>query len=147
MSTRRGQHLAITDYPGTPNKTSQNVTILGTEGNAATAFESRTVTIANGATVSSAVAVGALDSAALAGLVTPTAWTTADITFQAGLTSGGTFYDLQNVTGTVIKILALAADKWVALDPADFAGVPWVKLKSSVAQSGGDIVTLICRTV
>lgn len=110
-------------------------------------FGFRYATIANGATVSDAVEMNMLGHACIVGIVTPAGWTTADITIQAGLTEAGTFYDMENMAGTVIKTTAMAADKWRAVDPVDTASAPWVKLKSSASQSSGDIVTLIVRTV
>lgn len=107
-----------------------------------------TATIADAASLSAAVDLG---KASLVGIVTPSGWTTAAITFQASF-DGVTWFNLYNAAGIEVSVASIAASLWVALDPADFAGVPSLKVRSGTAgtpvnQSGGDAVTLVMRSL
>lgn len=109
----------------------------------------KTVTIANGASLSDAVnLVGAGDSVLL-GIITPAGWTTASLTFQVS-TDGVTFFDYKDATGAEVTIPSTAASQYRAVYPTDFIGVRYLKVRSgssgaAVAQAGGDVVTLVVR--
>lgn len=109
-----------------------------------------TVAIADAASLSAEGDLGA--NASLVGIITPAGWTTAVLSFQAALASGGTFVDYHNSAGAEVVTGSFVASKWYALDPADFAGIRYIKVRSgtsaaAVAQAGGDTLTLVVRTV
>lgn len=111
-----------------------------------------TATIADNASLSGAVALVGSTTSTLVGIITPAGWTTAGLEFQGGLTIDGTFYTIYNASGAKVATAAVAASTWVALDPGDFAGVPYIKVRSAtsgtpVVQSGGDALTLIVRSL
>lgn len=115
---------------------------------------STTVTIASSASLSDAANLGAVRAGALAGIIVPSTWTTAVISFAAGLTADGTFYPLYNAAGAEVSTGSIVGGTavWVALIPTDFAGVPFIKVRSglvgaAVNQSGGDTLTLVIRAV
>src|SRR5688572_2524241 len=122
---------------------------------AATARFTKSATIANAAALSSAVDLRNLGASLVAVVVGPISsqaaldaqvWTAADIVFLAS--ADGTAYgDLKNAQGTQMRLSGVTAGDWFALDPADFAGCSFLKLKS-VAVGGtadanqGQAVTL-----
>lgn len=100
------------------------------------------VTIADGATESSVLTVG---DGLPSGIKTPAGWTTADITFTASESAGGTFVPVYDVTGAAVTISGAVASRWYAITPGDLAGTPYLKLVSSVAQAGGDSLIVALR--
>lgn len=113
---------------------------------------SETVTIANGASLSgAAVFVNGVTS--LVGIVIPAAWTAAALTFQASA-DGTTYGDLYNTAGTEVTIpsSAVAASRYIALDPSDFAGIAYLKVRSgtsaaAVNQTADRTLTLVVRSL
>ena len=102
----------------------------------------RTVTIANGESLSGAVD---LEGLALARLEMPATWTAADITFQVSH-DGATYTPYYDETGDPIT-LVVAASRTVRLPPLDWDGVRYVKVQSgtpaaAVNQGGARTVTL-----
>lgn len=93
-----------------------------------------TVTIANGASVSSAADLG---DTVLCGVISPAAWTAAAITFEASL-DGVTWFPMRTTAGEVTiatgQISATEA-RYLAVNPADFRGVEWVRIRSGVSGS------------
>lgn len=109
----------------------------------------KTVTIADSSSLSGATDLG---YATFCGFITPSGWTTAAVSFAAATSLAGTYYPVLSASGAEITTGSVAASKWVALDPADFAGIRWLKIQSGtsavpVNQSGGDIITLVLRGV
>lgn len=111
------------------------------------------VTIASGGSLSSAVALG---GKVLVGLVMPSGWTSADITFQASHDGGTTFGEL--VTSdfaaadaiAAVQIHSPAASDFIAFDPAKLRGVQSLKVRSgtsgaAVTQGADRIINLIVR--
>ncbi len=89
--------------------------------------------------------IGAISGMLLVGLQMSTAWTAASATFQGSLSGSTTFHDIYNA-GTV-HTETVAADQFIVLDPAIFAGVDRIKLRSgtpttSVAQAAARTVSL-----
>ena len=102
-----------------------------------------TTTIADGQTESSVLAVGDYMPS---GIKTPAGWTTADITFTASESAGGTFVPVYDpTTGAAVKVSSAAASRWYPIAPSDLAGIPYLKLVSSVAQAGGDSLFVAMR--
>lgn len=111
-----------------------------------------TATIADGASLSDAVDLGA--GLSLVGIVVPSTWTAAPISFAASLTLVGTYYPLYTAAGAEVVTGSIAGGTavWIALDPADFAGIRYLKLRSGtvaapVTQSGGDTLVLVVRAI
>ena len=100
------------------------------------------VTIANGATVSSAAT---LYGSRLVGIITPSALTGVAFTFQASA-DGSTFTAVYDTNGAAISA-TVSTDQWVVLDPADFAGIPYLKVVSGAAEGAGRTISLVVRPV
>lgn len=109
------------------------------------------VTIANGESLSSEADLG---PHALVGIRTPAAWTAADITFEASLTSGGTYAPLVDFTGTRIRVsnVETAAVRHIAMESVWFGSVQFIKLRSTAAggvtaenQGAARTITVIAR--
>lgn len=112
-----------------------------------------TVTIADSASLSGAANFTGLPGAALCGIIVPSTWTTAVLSFAASA-DNSTFYPVYNASGAEVVTGSITGGTavWVALDPSDFAGIPYLKVRSgtsgtAVNQSGGDTLTLVYRTV
>lgn len=102
-------------------------------------------TIANAGSLSPAVAV----HGALVGIIMPAAWTAANLTFQAGMTSGGPFYDVYD-DGTERAILSanIVTGRMVALNLGLWLPVNYIKLRSGtsavpVPQGADRVFTLV----
>lgn len=76
----------------------------------------------------------------LCGFILPAAFTGTAITFQVSNTSGGTYVDLYNSAGQVSY--TVAPSRYVAVDPKDFQGVKYLKLKSGSSEAAAR--TIIC---
>lgn len=83
------------------------------------------VTIANGASLSSAID---LNEGRAALLIMPAAWTAADISFQVSA-DGVTFVDLFKTDGTEYT-LTVAASRGILLPLSDFLGIRHMKIRS-----------------
>lgn len=94
-------------------------------------------TIASGQTTSGVVSTGGM---ALCGILMPAAFTGTALTFVVCNTSGGTYQPLYNSSGQVSY--TVAASRYIAITPVDFAGVAFFKIVSG--SSEGATRTLIC---
>lgn len=104
---------------------------------------SNLVTIADGQSLSGKTYVG---HGALVSVVIPTGWDAASITFR-GSADGENFYDIYDYLGVEVEIQA-AASRMVAVD--NFAGAPWIKVRSGTAgspvnQTGDIVLTLVVQ--
>jgi hypothetical protein len=95
------------------------------------------VIIANGQTESAEIITNGMS---LCGLLLPAALTGTAITFEASDVSGGTYLPVYNSTGQVSY--TVAANRYVAIDPKDFQGIQFLKIKSGSAE--GAARTIIC---
>lgn len=117
-------------------------------------FDLQTVSavIASGQSLSAAANLGKWS---LVGIVMPSSWSAAALSFQASPDGGVTFYELYYLSGlasTEYVITAPAASQWIQLDPAQWRGINVLKVRSGtagtpVAQTGGATLTLVCRGV
>ena len=87
---------------------------------------------------------------ALVAIIMPPAWTTADLTFQAS-NDGTNFFNMYNVAGSELTAEA-GALRWIEIQPVDFSGVPFVKVRSGTAgspvnQGATRSITLLFRPV
>ena len=106
------------------------------------------VTIANGESLSTAAN---LDRLALVGIVLPSSWTAASLTFQACETYDGTYVDLYDTGGTEVECQAVAS-RWIAIAPQDFLSARYLKVRSGtsavpVNQGAARTITLVLRPV
>jgi hypothetical protein len=107
-----------------------------------------TVTIAASASLSGALDLGARTPV---GIILPSGWTTASLTFQ-GSVDGSTFFDLYNAAGVEVTVTNGQASRWYALDPSDFYGVRYLKIRSGssgtpVNQTSQVTVTVVVASV
>lgn len=101
--------------------------------------------IANGGTDSAAVDLG---ERVLTAIIMPAAWTAANITFKAAERSDGTFRTVKRADGSTTAIAAYtittpAADDHITVNPADFAGMRYIKVVSSGAQGAERRIQLL----
>ena len=105
------------------------------------------VAISSGGSLSGAAQ---LNEDALIGIVTPTAWTPGNLTFQVS-EDGSTYNNLYDVDGNEVTVTA-AASQYIGMVPADYVGFNYVKVRSGtsgtpVAQGGPRTVSLVVREV
>jgi len=109
------------------------------------AVETRTVVIANGASLSGAVDLGGRK---LAAIVMPDTWTAAALTFQAS-PDGVTYYNVYD--GATERSLTVAASYYSALNVSSgWVGIRWLKIRSGTAsvpvnQAAARTLTLVIQ--
>lgn len=106
-------------------------------------------TIANGASLSDE-----LDTSGktLCGFIIPAAWTAAGISFAVSNTAGGTYYPLFSSIGNESGLSTVAASTAYNVNPSDFAGWRFVKIRSGtsgtpVAQGASRSIILQVRAI
>lgn len=105
------------------------------------------VVIASGGSLSPVVDLGSLTPL---GIVMPAAWDAAGLTFMVSA-DGTTFYDLYDDAATEVAVAA-DASRVVRLDPANWAGFRYIKIRSGttgspVNQNADRTLTLLLRPV
>jgi hypothetical protein len=100
-----------------------------------------TATIASGASLSGAVC---LSAGTLTGIQLPSAWTTADLTFQ-GSADGVAYANVYDQLGNEATITSAGASTYVPLGAFDFAGLSWLKVRSGT--SGTPVVQAAARSI
>jgi hypothetical protein len=93
-----------------------------------------------------------LEGYTLVGMIMPSAWTAANITFESCATYDGTYLDVYDQDGTEVTVTVGSASDYIILEPAKFAGLGWTKLRSGttgtpVQQAAARTVTLVLRPV
>ena len=88
----------------------------------------RTATIANGASLSDAIQI---DGSAVVGVVTPAAWTAANLTLQASA-DDSTFSNVCDEQGNEKTVIA-STSRYILLNPADFLGANSIKVRSGTS--------------
>lgn len=104
-------------------------------------FEVLPVTIANGQSLSGAIALGGLR---LFGIVMPAAWTSASLTFQMSPDNGASWVNLYDDAGGEYMVAA-DASRYIMLDPAAFAALPIIQIRSGT--SGAPVTQGADRTL
>lgn len=104
------------------------------------------VTIGAGASLSDSVAVG--KACTPVGIQMPAAWTTANLTFRAAVSSE-TPASLYDIYGTEVTATA-AASRYIVLEPASFLGIRVFQIRSgtaasAVTQAAARTLTVVCR--
>lgn len=91
----------------------------------------RTITIANGASLSSEIKI---TEETITGIVMPSAWTAANITFAAAASEGGTFVPVYDAAGTELEVTA-AASRFIAISPDALRAARYLKVRSGTSGS------------
>lgn len=112
------------------------------------------VTISSGGALSDAInlngRVNAPAGLRIFGIMMPSSWTSADITFQVSI-DGITYQDFYDSNGSEVTIAA-EADAAYYIDPAVFATWVYVKIRSGISgtpvnQAADREITLVLRSV
>lgn len=98
----------------------------------------RTVTIANGATVSAAADMGA---ASLVGIITPAALTGTAFGLQASA-DGVSYADVYGTSGSAVSVTA-APSRYIAVPRTTIDGARFVRVVSGSAEGGARSITLV----
>lgn len=91
--------------------------------------EGATVTIASGASLSSAAH---LRGRIPVGIYMPSAWDAASITLQGCNTEGGTYVDIYTTAGAEFSVSA-GVNRYIPLDPVPLYGVNFLKIRSGTS--------------
>lgn len=110
--------------------------------NAITCYN-KSATIAASGTTSAEVD---LEGTTLCGLIMPATFTGTTITFQMSDDSGGTFVLMHDGAGASYS-KTVATSKYIPLNPADFAGMRYIKLVSGSTESSQRVIKLATRPV
>lgn len=103
-----------------------------------------TATIVSGQTASGEID---LSGNTLCGVFLPAGFDGTSLAFEAASESGAASVPVYDGEGSAIS-RSVAASRYVALNPSDFAGIRFLKLIAGTAQSGGDsLLTLAVRPV
>ena len=118
-----------------------------------------TATIASGASLSDAINLNSMAPNSLGqtpksglrlfGIVMPSSWTTANLSFQASIDGGTTYVDIMDATGTEYVVTA-GTSRFIPVDPTPFSAISLLKVRSGttgtpVNQSGTRTLTLVLR--
>jgi len=118
-------------------------TYIQTTRNIKNDYTTTTTTIANGASLSGIVDLGSND---LVGIIMPSAWTAASLTFQFSI-DGTNFYDAYSATAE-LSSTAAAASRMISINAANYDMGRYIKIRSGtsatpVNQAADRILTLI----
>ncbi len=100
------------------------------------------VVIANGQQESAAVA---LDGFSLCGIIFPAAFTGTAVTFEASSAIDGTFVPVKSTTSGTALSYTVAQATYAAIDPKDFLGVSFLKIKSGSAEGAARTLLLALK--
>lgn len=105
-------------------------------------------TISSGTSLSGAVNLGGLR---LFGIVMPSTWTTANLTFQMSYDGGTTWVNMYDASGNELTVAA-STSRYIALDPLLYSSVSMIKVRSgtssaSVSQGQDSTLQLSLRAI
>lgn len=100
-----------------------------------------TLTIASGATAGTAT----IGDGMFVGFFWPAAMTGTGVTITASASLAGTYGSIYDTGDTIVGALTKHNSAYRALDPAIFAGVPFVTFTSSGAEGADRVFTLLVR--
>jgi len=103
-----------------------------------------TVTIANNATESDALNVGAIGQVVV-GIVTPATLTGVAFTFKASV-DGSTYVPVYDTSGSAYTV-TVSTSRYIPLPPATFAGITYLKVVSGSTEGGSRIITVVTRPI
>lgn len=98
--------------------------------------------IANGQQESAAIDCGGM---ALCGILLPAAFTGTALTFEVSDAIDGTFVPLKSTTSGSALSYTVAQGTYAAIDPKDFQGVRFLKVKSGTAEGGARTLKLALK--
>lgn len=104
-----------------------------------TDLQYHTVTIANGAAVSSAAR---LDGRRLVGWLNPAALTNAAFDVQHSMDGGSNFYDI-----TALKAVSVTVSEWTTIDPADACLAQYVRLQGAGNEGAERSIILVSMPI
>lgn len=110
--------------------------VTGYQGNA---IPFRSVVIANGQQSSGAIDCGGM---ALCGILFPAAFTGTALTFEVSDAIDGTFVPLKSTTSGSALSYTVAQATYGAIDPKDFQGVRFLKVKSGSSEGAARTLKL-----
>ena len=102
-----------------------------------------TATITSGTALSPEVDLGA---STLVGIVIPSGWTAAGLTFQASVDGGQTWVEHTTTAGAATSF-TVAASQYIAVDPTLWRGVNAIKVRSGTLGSPVNQVSTVALTV
>jgi len=97
------------------------------------------VTIAMSAQESSAIDTGGM---VLCGILLPASFTGTALTFEVSNAIDGTFVPLKSTTSGTTLTYTVAQGTFIAIDPKDFQGVRFLKVKSGSSEAAARTLTL-----
>lgn len=100
------------------------------------------IVIANGAQSSAAFNCGGMS---LVGVLLPAAFTGTALTFEVSTAIDGTFVPLKSSTSGTALSYTVAQGTYCAIDPKDFHGVQFLKIKSGSAEGGARTLTCMLK--
>ena len=113
------------------------------------AWEAFPATIETGASLTSTINLGGLR---LFGIVMPSVWTTANLTFQVSLDAGSNWVTMLDQNGNEILVTATPSS-FIALDmPHQFAAIQYLRIRSGsssvpVGQAAARTLQLLLRSI
>lgn len=99
-------------------------------------------TIANGQTDSAAIDLGGFT---LCGILFPAAFTGTALSFLVSSAIDGTFVPLKSTASGTTLSYTVGQATYAALDPKDFQGANFIKLKSGSTEGGARALTLYAK--
>lgn len=105
-------------------------------------FPANSTSIANGATESAEINTG---GAILTGFYIPAAFTGTTITFEAATAHAGTFVPVVNSGGAIS--ITVTTSHYYTVDPKDFQGIQFLKLKSGSAEGAARTIIYSMRGI
>lgn len=100
--------------------------------------------IANGDQESAAID---LKGSSLVGILLPASFTGTAITFEVASAIDGTYVALKTAVGGTALSYTVAQNTYAAIDPKDFSGVRFLKLKSGSAEGGARTLLLSLKGI
>lgn len=87
----------------------------------------------------------------LIGIIIPSAWTTANLTFQVSH-NGSNYYNFYNDIGGEVTISVSGPNTWICFDPSLFSGIRFLRIRSGtgagpVNQGANRLLTLVSRPI
>jgi hypothetical protein len=105
-------------------------------------FYTKTATIANGGTVSDAIATGGRQ---LVAIMTPAAFTGTAMTFSVAPSLAGTYLPLKTTAAGTVYTQTVTTSSYYNIDPQLTNGAPFIKVTSGSAEGADRSVTLVFK--
>lgn len=99
-------------------------------------------TILNTAQESSVVSCGGF---ALCGIFLPAVFTGTALTFEASTAIDGTFVQVKSTTSGTALSYTVAQGTYCAVDPKDFQGIQFLKIKSGSSEGADRVLTCVLK--